>query len=113
MSHDATNNDIVRQVYWNLCRGAPSTVAPKRGRCPICQVPELWMVYERKRDLLKDHPRCFGIAHQSKHNGSDTLLARRSGKGSAPREGRVNREQTLGHKRSRTPSVTATVADVV
>ena len=53
------------------------------------------MLYGRKRDLLKDDPRRFGIAYQSKHNGSDSRLAQPSRKGPAPREGRVMKRTTL------------------
>src|SRR5262245_53611171 len=96
MSHNATNI-ILLDGY----RG-PGTYAEallvqshqKGGRFPICQVLELWMVYERKRDLLKDHPRHFGIGRQSKHNGSGSLLAQPSRKSTAPREARVNRRTT-------------------
>src|SRR5262249_56295679 len=53
------------------------------------------MVFERKRDLLKDNARHFGIAHQSKHNGSDSLLAQPARKRTAPGKGRVNRRATI------------------
>src|SRR5262249_2677782 len=55
------------------------------------------MVYARKRDLLEDHPRYFGIGRQSKHNGSGSLWAQHTERSTAPREGRVNQRTNGGH----------------
>jgi hypothetical protein len=59
-----------------------------RGYTEICNMT--FGKDHRTYDLLKDDARHFGIAHQSKHNGSDSLLAQPWREGTAPREDRLS-----------------------